>query len=88
MELAMKLLKDLCVCVCVCVVKLTLNTNVSLNSGFNVFRCTLVSNFFFLSGSKYTLTYGSDVPPISSAGSSSAWITVTERALELKSYSS
>lgn len=65
----------------------TLNTNVSLNSGFSVFRCTFVSNFFFLSGSRYTLTYGSDVPPMSSAGNSSALITVTCKLLLLKSYS-
>ena len=35
---------------------ITLNTNVSLNTGLSVFRCTFVSNFFFLSGNKKTLT--------------------------------
>lgn len=32
--------------------KLTLKTNDSLKTGLSVFRCTLVSNFFFLSGNK------------------------------------
>lgn len=67
---------------------LTLKTKVSLNTGFKVFLWTLVSNFFFLSGRRYTLTYGSDVPPISKAGRSSACITVTEKLFWLKSYSS
>lgn len=67
---------------------LTLNVKVSLNTGLSVFLWTFVSNFFFLSGSRYTFTYGSDVPPISNAGNSSACITVTARLFELKSYSS
>lgn len=36
--------------------RLTLNTNVSLKTGFSVFLCTLVSNFFFFSGRSWTLT--------------------------------
>lgn len=52
---------------------LTLKVKVSLKAGFNVFFCTLVSYFFFLSGSRNTLTYGSEVPPMSKAGSSAAW---------------
>lgn len=53
--------------------RLTLNTNVSLKTGFSVFLCTLVSNFFFLSGSSRTLTYGSEVPPESMDMRSAAW---------------
>lgn len=55
----------------------TLKINVSLNTGFNVFRCTFVSNFFFFSGKRKTFTYGSDVPLMSKPGNSSAWMTVT-----------
>ncbi len=56
----------------------TLNTKVSLKTGFSVFLCTLVSNFFFLSGSRNTFTYGSDVPDMSMPGRSAAWITPTD----------
>ena len=35
-----------------------------------------------------TLTYGSETPPMSMGGSSMAWMTVTARVWELKSYSS
>ena len=39
---------------------LTLNVNVSLKTGFKVFLWTFVSNFFFLSGIKNNLQYGSE----------------------------
>lgn len=55
----------------------TLKVKVSLKAGFSVFRWTLVSYFFFLSGSRKTLTYGSEVPPMSKAGSSAACRTPT-----------
>lgn len=55
----------------------TLKVKVSLKAGFSVFRWTLVSYFFFLSGSRKTLTYGSEVPPMSRAGSSAACRTPT-----------
>lgn len=54
-------------------IRLTLKTNVSLKTGFSVFLCTLVSNFFFLSGKSRTLTYGSEVPPESMDMRSAAW---------------
>lgn len=50
----------------------TLNMNVSLNTGFKVLLCTLVSTFFFFSCWKYTLTYGSEKPDMSIALSSEA----------------
>lgn len=40
----------------VVLVSLTLKVKVSLKAGFSVFRCTLVSYFFFLSGRRKTLT--------------------------------
>lgn len=58
-------------------VSITLKVKVSLKAGFRVLRCTLVSYFFFLSGSRKTLTYGSEVPPMSRAGSSAACRTPT-----------
>lgn len=56
---------------------ITLKVKVSLKAGFSVFRWTLVSYFFFLSGRRKTLTYGSEVPPMSRAGSSAACRTPT-----------
>ena len=58
--------------------QLTLNVKVSLKTGLSVLRWTLVSNFFFLSGSRYVLTYGSDVPDMSIPGRSAAWMTPTD----------
>lgn len=54
-----------------------MKVNCSLKTGLRVFRWTFVSNFFFLSGSRNTFTYGSDVPPMSKAGSSAAWMIPT-----------
>ena len=53
-----------------------------------LYLCTFVSYFFcpFVSGRRYTLTYGSETPPISIAGSSVAWIIFTIRVWVLKSY--
>lgn len=48
----------------------TVNLKVSLKTGFRVFRWIFVSNFFFLSGRRKTLTYGSEVPQMSMAARS------------------
>ena len=56
----------------------TLKRKVSLKTGFRVLRWTFVSCFFFLSGIKYTFTYGSDVPDMSMPGRSAPWITPTD----------
>jgi len=56
----------------------TLKTNVSLKIGLRVFLWTLVSNLGFFSGSRQTLTYGSDVPDMSIPGRSIASITLTD----------
>lgn len=54
----------------------------------SVYLCTFVSYFFcpFVSGRRYTLTYGSETPPMSIAGRSVAWIIFTIRVWVLKSY--
>lgn len=48
------------------------------NIRFKVFRCSFVFVFFVLFYQKVALTYGSEVPHISVAGKSLAWMTLIE----------
>lgn len=52
--------------------KTYLNPKTSLKTGFKVFLCTFVLNFFLLSGKRHTLTYGSLLPFPSLIGKSLA----------------
>lgn len=65
-----------------------LKIKVSLKTGFKFLRWTLVWYFRFLSGSRYTLTYGSLLPVTSLTGRSRDSKTLTTKPSTSRSYRS